>query len=108
MKINLAIFCAFALFSCKKDESTPSTQLPCELENFGTIELANSQVDPIDIWINGAYWGRLGSGQRSQPFNRTAGNYRFQAEQASGYVLYPDVWDSTHKVESCKRTTLNY
>lgn len=97
-KILFSIFFAAVMIgACKKETIQPgngnnSTPTP----NTGTLYFKNTQIDPYTIYLDGNNIGVLAVGATSSSYTVTSGiSHACKASQASGYVLYPTIYNGT-------------
>ncbi len=90
--------------ACQK-ESTDQQEPPkadCEESNYGWIKIKNGSTDPVKVWLDGSYYGQLSVGETGSASRQNVGLIHVQAEQASGYIFTPDVWDFYMDAEQCR------
>lgn len=95
-KIILNIFlCTCILFSCKKENIQPNNGNGSS-STTGTLYFKNNQSDPYIIYLDNSNIGLLQSGNTSSGYTVTSGiSHTVKAEQYSGYLLYPTVFNGT-------------
>lgn len=118
IKILLFVFLAPLLFSaCKKDSTSPgngtTTQPGCVTNNTGVVYFKNKYPDPYNLEINGSSVGTVSGGSptsptSSAPYTTSAGSITYEATQASGYWLYPDVYSDIGTVPQCSDLTITF
>ena len=110
-KILLSIF-YFALFfsACKKDPTSPgngtTAQPGCVTNNTGSVYFQNNLSDPYNCDIDGSFVGTVSKSSTSTGYTTTAGNVSYKATQASGYLIYPTVYQSTATLSQCGTLTI--
>lgn len=103
ISLSAALFLFLSLAGCSKDEMS---QESCERNKTGTVTVSNSSSNPYDIYINGTYRLRLGGGQISEQITLNEGNgTNLQAEQVSGFVLYPTIKQKQANIVRCSNYT---
>lgn len=86
------------LFSCKKENIQPNNGNG-SASTTGTLYLKNTKTDPYTIFLDGNNIGVLQSGITSSGYTVTSGiTHTVKAEQYSGYILYPTVFNGTATV----------
>lgn len=102
--LTVALVLTSLLFSCEKEENS---QPDCERLSYGSLCFRNSISDPVDVFVDDRFQFRLSTGQSSCVTILSAGVHEYYAEQASGYILFPDTWEGTSDVISCNERTIN-
>ena len=100
MKNLLFIAAALLLLnSCKKEDTRPD----CEKSKYATLTVSNSAIWPIDVYIDGAYTTRVGSGKIVADIKVSEGNNRaIHATQVGGTFLKA----TTANIISCSAYSL--
>ena len=105
MKNSIKFFVVSLLFLIFNSCSTETRQ-DCEINKYGTVQITNTSSNPYDIYIDGKFVLKLFGNQTSSKLKVSEGNDRkFYAEQASGFVLFPTVKNSTLSIISCSSYT---
>lgn len=79
----------------------------CELSHFSVLNMFNSQPNPYDVYIDDVYLFTAASQSRYYK-KLTTGNHTFKAVQASGFVLYPTVFNSQANFIQCNTVVIDF
>jgi hypothetical protein len=92
----------FVISGCGVEESIPD----CERSETSEFCFKNSTSDPINIFVDEDFQFKLSTGaSRCKSFS--AGAHSYKAEQAEGFILFPDVWQGTEDLIMCDRKSKN-
>lgn len=116
--ILLCIVMSLMTAACKKDDNGDSCNcdtdhtcinnicvLKCDAENWGEIFVSNLQEDPYSFYINGAYKGQVSAYGYLLFQKQASGAVVLKAEQVSGYLFYPTIYENSLNVNDCNRLT---
>jgi hypothetical protein len=87
---------------CKDEQPIPD----CERSETSEFCFKNSTSDPINIFVDEDFQFKLSTGEtRCKSFS--AGVHSYKAEQAEGFILFPDVWNGTEDLIMCDQKSKN-
>lgn len=93
--IPIILLALMLLFGCKKENIQPNNGNG-SAPTTGTLYFKNNQSDPYIIYLDNSNIGVLQSGNTSSGYTVTSGiSHAVKAEQYSGYLLYPTVFNGT-------------
>lgn len=98
MKKWLFFLSLLALLSCSKEEQ----RAPCEIEQFGTLEVTNISCCPIQVHVNGQFKATLTKDQKELIARVPIGNARIQAYQIENGLK----WDANRQMVACEITSV--
>lgn len=98
--LTFIIIAIVAITSCKKENNQPNngngTNGTGTIVTTGTLYFKNTKSDPYKIYIDNTYKFTVSAGQTSTSYSVTGGvTYTIKAEQATGYVIYPTIYNGT-------------
>jgi|GEM_PF-2899893 hypothetical protein len=98
-----SLFLTFVISGCGVEEPIPD----CERLETSEFCFENSTSDPINIFVDNDFQFKLSTGEtRCKPFS--SGVHSYKAEQAEGFILFPDVWQGTEDLIKCDRKSKKF
>ncbi|NLB64051.1 MAG: hypothetical protein GX801_08100 [Fibrobacter sp.] len=97
--IFISILFLLALSSCEITVVDNSTR-DCETYGYGYVTVDNKTSDPYDVYLDG-YREFTIQGRTSKEIEVDEGTAYFEAEQLSGYLLWPTEIDKRINVKAC-------
>lgn len=78
---------------------------PCELNHYGNYNAYNNNIDPYFLYVNGTLKATVPGYTYLSVTNTASGYYSMHWVQASGYLIYPTVYDNSVTVYDCNTTS---
>lgn len=78
----------------------------CQTYHYGSLRIANNHLDYYNVYVGGVYKGNTLTSITVD--NLQSGYYPIRAEQTTGYVLYPTVYNGGATVQDCMLTTVSF
>lgn len=114
---NFAFIFLLILFiaGCQKEETTPPNNNPpvdnrplCEKNNQGEMTLFSGKSNPYKVYVGGDYKGTVAAYGSFALKNVASDCYSVRIEQASGFIVYPTVYNANICVLQCKNTEYSF
>jgi len=96
-KLLFTTLVALTFFACKKEDP----ELPCEIENFGALEVTNTQSEAYDFYIAGVFQRKIKAGEVVAFAKVPAFNFAWEARESS-WIISQDIRQGSVEVLQCK------
>lgn len=102
-KLLFITLVALTFFACKKEDP----ELPCETENFGALEVTNTQSEAYDFYIAGTFQRKIEAGEVVAFAKVPAFNLAWEARESSWFISQ-DIRQGSVEVLPCKYVEMGF
>jgi len=105
MKKMLFSFLAIIILAGCEKEETPL--LPCEVDNFGSMEFTNSKSEAYNLYMDGAFQKTIQAGETATLLKVPARTFAWEAKEVN-FLIDQDIRSGTVEVEQCKHRIVSF
>lgn len=98
------VILAGILAGCEKEETTP---LPCEVDNFGSMEFTNTRAEAYNLYMDGAFQRTIQAGETANLLKVPARTFTWEAKEVN-FLIDQDIRTGIVEVEQCKHRQVSF